>query len=66
MTAVSYGGELNLKPDGTYDYKFSSASGQVGQLQFAGDKDSGRWRLEGSELIVARSSGKDMRTGWRA
>lgn len=58
MTIVSYGGDLHLKPDGTFDYSFQSASGEVGRTQFASKKDHGTWKLEGDLLILTGQDGK--------
>lgn len=52
MTVVSYGGTLNLKADGSYAYTFQGASGQVGALKFATDKDQGTWDLAGDLLVL--------------
>jgi hypothetical protein len=52
MTVVSYGGTLDLKADGTFDYTFSGASGEVGSLRVASDKDKGTWTVEGDLLIA--------------
>ena len=62
MTSVSYGGELDLRADGSFQWTFSSASGQVGNLQFGSDKDAGQWRIEGDRLLLRSSKdGKDRR-----
>jgi hypothetical protein len=62
MEAVSYGGELNLRADGTYDYRFASASGVVGAQKFQGDEEkNGRWRLDGDLLLLARKNGSEMK-----
>lgn len=56
MTTVSYSGTLNLKADGSFTYTFSSASGQVGALKFAGAKGAGKWRVERDLLICDYTS----------
>lgn len=62
MTALSYGGELHLKPDGTFDYTFASASGVVGAQQFQGDQErGGRWTVRGDVLVLARKDGREMK-----
>lgn len=61
MTVVSYGGTLDLKADGTYAYTFQSASGQVGALKFAGDKDHGTWDVQRDLLVLTPSTGKERR-----
>lgn len=58
MTAVSYGGQLNLKPDGSYDYKFAGASGVVGAMNIQTDSGRGRWEIQGDLLVLTRDSGK--------
>ena len=61
MTTVSYGGELNLQADGTYEWKFQSASGRDANLRFASDHDAGPWRVEGDKLILIGGDGKERR-----
>ena len=51
MTFVSSGGDLNLKPNGTFTYRFVSASGAVGATQVRNAKGSGRWTVEGDTLV---------------
>jgi hypothetical protein len=58
MTAVSYGGQLNLKPDGSYDYRFTGASGVVGAMNIQTDNARGRWDIQGDLLVLTRDSGK--------
>jgi hypothetical protein len=58
MTAVSYGGTLNLKPDGSYDYSFSGASGVIGAMNIQTDKARGRWDVQGDLLVLTRDDGK--------
>ena len=58
MTAVSYGGQLNLKPDGSYDYKFAGASGVVGAMNIQTDNARGRWEVQGDLLVLTRDNGK--------
>lgn len=57
MTVVSYGGTLNLKADGSYDSTFQSASGQVGALKFASEKEQGTWDVKG-DLLTLSAKGK--------
>jgi hypothetical protein len=52
-TFVSYGGRLNLKADGTFDYQYSSASNQGAGTTFAGVRANGTWKIEGDTLIVS-------------
>lgn len=59
MTVVSYGGTLDLKADGTFDYSFQGASGQVGALKFATDKDQGTWDVKGDQVILTSKNGKE-------
>ena len=62
MTSVAYGGTLKLEADGSFAWTFTSASGEVGRLQFGGDKDAGEWRIEGDKLLLRSSKdGKDRR-----
>jgi hypothetical protein len=58
MTAVSYGGTLNLKADGSYDYSFSGASGVVGAMNIQTDNARGRWDVQGDLLVLTRDNGK--------
>jgi hypothetical protein len=58
MTAVSYGGQLNLKPDGSYDYRFTGASGVIGAMNIQTDNARGRWDIQGDLLVLTRDSGK--------
>jgi hypothetical protein len=57
MTAVSYGGDLFLKADGTYSYRFASASGVVGAQTFGSENAKGRWSVEGDLLTLTPTSG---------
>lgn len=52
MTVASYGGELDLRADGTYTSQFSGASGQVGNLSLRSETQTGRWRVEGDVLVL--------------
>lgn len=52
MTVVSYGGTLDLKADGTFEYTFSGASGEVGSLKFGSEKDKGTWTVENDVLVT--------------
>lgn len=54
-TFVSYGGTLTLHSDGTFDYSYSSASGQVGAAKFGKIVGKGRWTLEGDILTTKYS-----------
>jgi len=56
MTFVSYGGTLDLKSDGTFNYTYSSASGVAGAAKFAGIKASGTWRIERDVLVCKYST----------
>lgn len=58
MTAVTYGGTLNLKADGRYDYSFSGASGVVGAMNIQTDNARGRWEVQGDLLVLTRDNGK--------
>lgn len=51
MTFVSSGGDLNLKPNGTFTYRFVSASGAVGATVVRNAKGSGRWTIQGDTLV---------------
>ncbi len=51
MTFVSYGGELNLAANGTFTYRFVSASGQVGAMRTGNARGSGTYRIERDLLI---------------
>ncbi|MCW5947407.1 MAG: hypothetical protein KIT74_10315 [Fimbriimonadales bacterium] len=51
MTVVTYGGELNLKSDGTFTYRFVSASGVVGVLRTGQARGSGSYAIQGDLLI---------------
>jgi hypothetical protein len=55
-TFVSYGGRLNLKENGTFDYQYSSASNQGAGTTFAGIRANGTWKIEGDTLIVQYSA----------
>jgi len=57
MTAVSYGGDLFLKADGTYSYRYASASGVVGAQTFGSENAKGRWTVEGDLLTLTPTSG---------
>jgi len=52
MTFISYGGTLNLKPDGSFTYSFSSANGAVGATKFSSAKGSGKWVIDQDILIT--------------
>ncbi|MBS1707050.1 MAG: hypothetical protein JST40_14390 [Armatimonadetes bacterium] len=52
MTFVSYGGTLTLKVDGSFDYTYSSASGQVGAAKFGSIKADGKWTISGDMLVL--------------
>lgn len=43
---------LNLRGDGTYDFVFSGASGQLGNTTFTGQKDSGTWVMKRDRMIL--------------
>ncbi len=49
---VSYGGTLTLHKDGTFDYVYSSASGQVGNAKFAKIVGKGTWSINGDILTT--------------
>lgn len=51
MTFVSSGGELSLKPNGTFTWTYSSASGAVGATTFRGAKGTGTWAIAKDQLI---------------
>lgn len=53
--------QLNLKPDGSYDYKFAGASGVVGAMNIQTDDARGRWEIQGDLLVLTRDSGKQMK-----
>jgi hypothetical protein len=57
MTAVSYGGTLDLKDDGSYDYRFQGASGVVGAMNIATENARGRWAVRDDRLVLTRSDG---------
>lgn len=61
MTAVTYGGELDLRPDGTFAYEFVGASGQVGAMDIATDAATGTWRTDEDLLVVTPSRGAERR-----
>lgn len=51
MSFVTYGGDLFLKPDGTFIYNFSSASGQVGATTYGKANGKGKWVIQGDILV---------------
>ena len=55
MAYVSYGGELFLKPDGTFTYSYSSASSNGGLASFGSATGKGRWTLEG-DIVTCKFS----------
>lgn len=55
MAYVSYGGSLNLSADGTFTYKYSSASGLAGAANFRGATGSGKWSIQGDLLTCTYS-----------
>lgn len=52
---VSYGGTLTLHKDGTFDYLYSSASGQVGNAKFGKIVGKGTWSINGDILTTKYS-----------
>ncbi|MBL8067000.1 MAG: hypothetical protein JNM28_00975 [Armatimonadetes bacterium] len=64
MTFVSYGGSLFLKPDGKFEYTFSSASGAVGATTFRGAKGAGTWSLKG-DLLTCHWTSYDQGDGYK-
>ncbi len=65
MSVVSYGGTLNLQADGTFDYRFSSASGRVGATQFKQAKGTGKWTVKG-DLLTCKFSTYDQGDSYKA
>ncbi|MCA9679419.1 MAG: hypothetical protein KC464_30595, partial [Myxococcales bacterium] len=61
MTAVSYGGELDLGDDGGFTYRFAGASGRVGNMDVSTDDGAGRWRVERDLLVLAFDDGRTSR-----
>lgn len=56
MSFVSYGGTLNLLADGSFTYRYASASGVGGATTFGGIKAAGKWTIEGDLLVLKYSS----------
>ncbi|MDY7229612.1 hypothetical protein [Hyalangium rubrum] len=52
MTAVARAVDFTFNDDHTYTYAFTGGSGQVGAIQFATDKDQGRWKVEHDLLVL--------------
>ncbi|ODU98306.1 MAG: hypothetical protein ABT20_18205 [Rubrivivax sp. SCN 70-15] len=61
MTAVSYGGRLALKADGSYAYEFAGAHGVVGAMNVQTDRARGRWDVHGDLLVLTRDDGRSTR-----
>jgi hypothetical protein len=61
MTAVSYGGRLELKADGSYAYEFAGAHGVVGAMNVQTDRARGRWDVQGDLLVLVRDDGRSTR-----
>lgn len=61
MTAVAYSVNLAFDGDHRFTYRFNGASGQVGQLKFAADGDTGTWRVEHDLLVLEGDGGKTRR-----
>lgn len=53
---ASHGGTLNLAADGTFTYKYGSASGQVGAVNFRGITAAGTYSIQGDILTCTYSS----------
>ena len=61
---VSYGGTLNLKADGTFDYTYGGASSSYGSAaQFGGQKGNGTWSIQGDILTLNYSKFEQFRNG---
>jgi hypothetical protein len=60
---VSYGGELNLAPDGSFTYRYSSASGVGGAASFRGATGSGKWSIQG-DILTCRFTRYDQGDGY--
>jgi len=56
MTYVTYGGTLNLKANGTFDYTYKSASGQIGAAKFGKIVAAGKWSVSGDILQLDYTS----------
>lgn len=52
MTTVSYSVDYAFGDDHHFTYRFQGASGQVGALNFQGDRDEGEWKLEHDVLVL--------------
>ena len=50
---VSYGGEYDLRLNGTVTYKYSSASNLGVGTNFAGDSGVGIWQVDRDNLVIA-------------
>lgn len=61
MTAVSGGGTLDLKADGSYAFYYGGASGVVGAQTFGSEKHQGAWELQGDLLLLSATNGKARR-----
>lgn len=63
-TFISTGGSLNLKPNGQFEYNYSSASGAVGATTFRGAKGDGKWSVDG-DLLVCKFANYDQGDGYK-
>lgn len=50
--SVSYGGEYDLRADGTFAYRHSSATNLGAGTAFQGEEDTGRWVVERDLLVL--------------
>jgi hypothetical protein len=61
---TTYGGTLNLKADGTFDFSYGGASSSYGSAaQFGGQKGSGTWTISGDILTLNYSKFEQFRNG---
>ena len=65
MNVVSYGGTLNLKADGSFDYRFTSVSGRIGSAKYGGAKGAGKWTVKG-DLLTCKFSTYDQGDSYKA
>ena len=61
---TSYGGKLNLKADGTFEFTYGGASSSYGgAAQFGGQKGSGTWTIVGDILTLNYAKFEQFRNG---
>lgn len=65
MAFVTYGGNLNLKPNGTFTYTRTGVAGRDGSMSASQTKAAGRWSIHGDILYMVYDS-YDQGDGYKA